>query len=167
MIATFADDVDYTESHKGREEFLRTIDNLSAISVNGKTKLADCAESIYSRIKSKSMVLIISDFLDNLDSIRHAVHRLSRHELVLVHLYDETEISLPETVDGTVSFIDSETNEEFNLSVGPEFKKEYASEYRKHMAELDKIAYDFKIPYFSININNRPIDAVLTIIGER
>lgn len=167
MIATFADDVDYTKARKGREEFLRTVDNLCSISVNGKTKLADCADSIYSRIKSKSMVLIISDFLDNLDSIRHAAHRLSRHELIFVHLYDETEISLPETVDGTVKFIDSETNEEFNISVGPEFKKEYAAEYEKHMAELDKIAYDFKIPYFSININNRPIDAVLTIIGER
>jgi hypothetical protein len=35
------------------------------------------------------------------------------------------------------------------------------------MAELDKIAYDFKIPYFNISIKSQPIDAVLTIIGER
>ncbi|MGB9939539.1 DUF58 domain-containing protein [Methanosarcina sp.] len=167
MIATFAENVDYTKALKGREEFLRTIDNLSRISVNGKTKLADCADSIYPRIKSKSMVLIVSDFLDNPDSIRYAVHRLRRHELVLIHLYDETEINLPETVGGTVKFIDSETNEEFSISVGPQFKKEYADEYGKHMAELDKIAHDFKIPYFKVSIDNRPIDTVLTIIGER
>jgi uncharacterized protein (DUF58 family) len=167
MIATFADNVDYTKAHKGRDEFLRTIDNLSTISVNGTTKLADCADVLYSRIKSKSMVLIISDFLDNLDSIRHAVHRLSRHELILVHLYDETEINLPETVDGIVKFIDSETNEEVSISVGPQFKKEYVEEYRRHMAELDKIAYDFKIPFFNISTRNQPIDSVLTIIGER
>ncbi len=167
MIAKFADEVDYTKALKGREEFLRTIDNLSQISVNGKTKLADCADSIYPRIKSKSMVLIISDFLDNPDSIRYAVHRLCRHELVLIHLYDETEINLPETIDGTVKFIDSETNEEFSLSVGPQFRKEYADEYGKHMAELEKIAHDFKIPYFKIRTDNRPIDAVLTIIGKR
>jgi uncharacterized protein (DUF58 family) len=167
MIATFADSVDYTKPHKGRDEFLRTIDNLSAITVNGETKLADCADFLYSRMKSKSMVLIISDFLDSPDSIRHAVHRLSRHELVLVHIYDETEINLPETMDGTVKFIDSETNTEVSISVGPQFKKEYAAEYEKHMAELDKIAYDFKIPYFNISIKSQPIDAVLTIIGER
>jgi len=167
MIATFADNVDYTKAHKGRDEFLRTIDNLSTISVNGKTKLADCADVLYSRIKSKSMVLIISDFLDNLDSIRHAVHRLSKHELILVHLYDENEINLPETVDGIVKFIDSETNEEVSISVGPQFKKEYVEEYGRHMAELDKIAYDFKIPFFNISIKNQPMDAVLTIIGER
>jgi uncharacterized protein (DUF58 family) len=167
MIATFADSVDYTKPHKGRDEFLRTIDNLSAITVNGETKLADCADFLYSRMKSKSMVLIISDFLDNPDSISHAVHRLSRHELVLVHIYDETEINLPETMDGTVKFIDSETNAEVSISVGPQFKKEYAAEYEKHMAELDKIAFDFKIPYFKISIKSQPIDAVLTIIGER
>ena len=167
MIATFADNVDYTKARKGRDEFLRTIDNLSTISVNGNTKLADCADILYSRIKSKSMVLIISDFLDNLDSIRHAVHRLSRHELILVHLYDETEINLPETVDGIVKFIDSETNEEVSISVGPQFKKEYVEEYGRHMAELDKIAYDFKIPFFNISTRNQPIDSVLTIIGER
>jgi hypothetical protein len=84
-----------------------------------------------------------------------------------VHIYDETEINLPETMDGTVKFVDSETNAEVSISVGPQFKKEYAAEYWKHMAELDKIAYDFKIPYFNISINNQPIDAVLTIIGER
>jgi uncharacterized protein (DUF58 family) len=167
MIATFADNVDYTRAHKGRDEFLRTIGDLSTISVSGKTKLADSADFLYARIKSKSMVLIISDFLDNPDSIRHAVHRLSRHEIVLVHLYDETEINLPETVDGIVKFIDSETNEEFSVSVGPQFKKEYVAEYEKHLAELDRIAYDFKIPYFNISIKNQPIDAVLTIIGER
>lgn len=166
MIATFAEDVDYTKTLKGREEFLRTIDNLSQISVNGKTKLADCADSIYPRIKSKSMVFIISDFLDDPDSIRYAVNRLCRHEIVLIHLYEETEINLPETVDGTVKFIDSETNEEFSISVGQTFRKEYAAEFGKHMAELDKITYDFKIPYFKINIDNQPIDAILTIIGN-
>ncbi|RXA21770.1 DUF58 domain-containing protein [Methanosarcina sp. MSH10X1] len=166
-IATFADNVNYTKALKGREEFLRTIDNLSRISVNGKTKLADCADSIYPRIKSKSVVLIISDFLDSPDSIRYAVHRLCRHELVFIHLYHETEINLPETVDGTVKFIDSETNEELSISVGQQFKKEYAAEYGKHMAELDKITHDFKVPYFKISIDNRPIDAILTIIGER
>lgn len=166
MIATFAEDVDYTKALKGREEFLRTIDNLSQISVNGKTKLADCADSIYPRIKSKSMVFIISDFLDDPDSVRYAVNRLCRHEIVLIHLYEETEINLPETVDGTVKFIDSETNEEFSISVGQTFRKEYAAEFGKHMAELDKITYDFKIPYFKINIDNQPIDAILTIIGN-
>lgn len=166
MIATFAENVDYTKALKGREEFLRTIDNLSRISVNGKTKLSDCADSIYPRIKSKSMILVISDFLDDPDSIRYAVHRLYRHELVLIHIYDETERNLPETVDGTVKFIDGETNEEFSISVGQEFRKEYAAEFEKHMAELDKIAHDFKIPYFKISIDNRPIDTVLTIIGK-
>ncbi|HNW37956.1 MAG TPA: DUF58 domain-containing protein, partial [Methanosarcina vacuolata] len=85
---------------------------------------------------------------------------------VLIHLYEETEINLPETVDGTVKFIDSETNEEFSISVGQEFRKEYAAEFGKHMAELDKIAHDFKIPYFKISIDNRPIDTVLTVIGK-
>ncbi|WP_269851049.1 DUF58 domain-containing protein [Methanosarcina horonobensis] len=122
-VATFADDVDYTKARKGRDDFLRTIDNLTRISVNGNTKLADCADSIYLRIKSKSMVFIISDFLDNLDSVRNAVNRLSRHELVLVHIYDENEMNLPETVDGAVKFIDSETNAEISFTVGPNFKK--------------------------------------------
>lgn len=165
-IATFADDIDYTKSHKGRDDFLRTIDNLTRIPVSGTTKLADCADSIYPRIKSKSMVLIMSDFLDNLDSVQKAVNRLSRHELVIVHIYDENEINLPESVDGTVKFIDSETGEEISFTVGAGFKKEYASEYSKHMAELEKIAYDFKIPYFRVSIKNEPFDTVLKIIGE-
>jgi uncharacterized protein (DUF58 family) len=165
-IATFAADVDYTKAHKGRDDFLRTIDSLTRISVSGDTKLADCADSIYPRIKSKSMVLIVSDFLDNLDSIRSAVNRLSRHELVLVHIYDENEMNLPESVDGAVKFIDSETSEEISFTVGPNFKKEYAAEYAKHMVELEKIAYDFKIPYFRVSIKNQPLDTVLKIIGE-
>ncbi len=167
MISTFTDSVDYARARKGRNEFIRTIDNLSRISVNGETKLADCADSVYPRIKTKSMVLIISDFLDDLDSIRYAVRRLSRHELVLIQLYDETEINLPENVDGAIKFVDSETNKELNIVVGPQFKKEYAAEYARHMAGLEKIAYDFQIPYFRVNVKNQPFDTVLRIIGER
>ena len=165
-IATFADDVDYTKAHKGRDDFLRTIDSLTRISVNGNTKLADCADSIYPRLKSKSMVLIISDFLDGIDSVRNAVNRLDKHELVLIHIYDEAEMNLPETVDGAVKFIDSETNEEISFTVGPNFKKEYAAEYAKHVSELEKIAYEFKIPYFRVSIKNQPFDTVLRIIGD-
>jgi len=165
-VATFADDVEYTKVHKGREDFLRTIDSLTRISVSGNTKLADCADSIYPRIKTKSMVLMISDFLDSIESVRNAVNRLSRHEIVLVHVYDEAEINLPETVDGAVKFIDSETNEEISFTVGSNFIKEYAAEYAKHLAELEKIAYDFKIPYFRVSVENQPFDTVLKIIGE-
>ncbi|AKB25556.1 Cell division protein DivIC (FtsB), stabilizes FtsL against RasP cleavage [Methanosarcina sp. MTP4] len=167
LISTFTDDVDYARARKGRNEFLRTIDSLSRIPVSGETKLADCADSVYPRIKTKSMVLIISDFLDDLDSIRYAVRRLSRHELVLVQLYEETEIDLPETLDGATKFIDSETGKELNIVVGPQFKKEYAAEYGRHVAGLEKIAYDFQIPYFRVNIKNQPFDTVLRIIGER
>ena len=167
MISTFTDDVDYARARKGRNEFMRTIDSLSRISVSGETKLADCADSVYPRIKTKSMILIISDFLDNLDSIRYAVRRLSRHELVLVQLYDESEINLPESVDGSIKFIDSEPGKELNIVVVPQFKKEYASEYSRHMEGLDKIAYDFQIPYFRVNVKNQPFDTVLRIIGER
>ncbi len=167
MISTFTDSVEYARARKGRNEFLRTIDSLSRITVNGETKLADCADSVYPRIKTKSMVLIISDFLDDLDSIRYAVRRLSRHEIVLVQLYDETEINLPESVDGAIKFVDSETNKELNIVVGPQFKKEYAAEYARHMAGLEKIAYDFQIPYFRVNVKNQPFDTVLKIIGER
>ncbi len=167
LISTFTDEVDYSRARKGRNEFLRTIDSLSRIPVSGETKLADCADSVYPRIKTKSMVLIISDFLDDLDSIRYAVRRLSRHELVLVQVYEETEIDLPETLDGAIKFIDSETGKELNIVVGPQFKKEYAAEYGRHMAGLEKIAYDFQIPYFRVNIKNQPFDTVLRIIGER
>jgi len=167
LISTFTDDVDYARARKGRNEFLRTIDSLSRIPVSGETKLADCADSVYPRIKTKSMVLIISDFLDDLDSIRYAVRRLSRHELVLVQLYEGSEIDLPETLDGAIKFIDSETGKELNIVVGPQFKKEYAAEYGRHMAGLEKIAYEFQIPYFRVNIKNQPFDTVLRIIGER
>jgi len=96
-----------------------------------------------------------------------AVRRLSRHEIVLVQIYDETEINLPESVDGAIKFVDSETNKELNIVVGPQFKKEYAAEYARHMAGLEKIAYDFQIPYFRVNVKNQPFDTVLKIIGER
>jgi len=165
-IFPFADSVEYTRSRKGRADFLRTIDNLSGISVSGTTKFANCADSVYPRIKSKSMVMIISDFLDEPDSIRYAVRKLSRHEILLVCLYDESEANLPESTEGSVRFVDSETNEELKISVGPKFRKEYASEYARHITGLEKIAYEFKIPYFRVDIKTRPFDTVLKIIGE-
>lgn len=62
--------------------------------------------------KHRGMVVIISDFFDDMDAVIAAIDnlRFRRHEVVLFHILDPWERDLP--TDGTIRFCDMETGEE-------------------------------------------------------
>lgn len=62
--------------------------------------------------KHRGMVVIISDFFDDVDAIIQAIDnlRFRQHEVILFHILDPWERDLP--VDGTMRFVDMETGEE-------------------------------------------------------
>ncbi len=62
--------------------------------------------------KHRGMVVIISDFFDDVDAIISVIDnlRFRQHEVILFHILDPWERDLP--VDGTIRFQDMETGEE-------------------------------------------------------
>ncbi len=87
--------------------------------------------------KHRGMVVIISDFFDDTESIISAIDnlRFRNHEVILFHILDPWESDLPE--DGTVRFQDMETGEEIVTRIEG-IRDDYLKAIQKWRDEIDE-----------------------------
>ncbi|MCB9547147.1 MAG: DUF58 domain-containing protein [Myxococcales bacterium] len=107
-LVAFADSVErYTPPQKGRKHVLRIIDEiLSFDPVGSGTNLREALEFVGRVTRRKSVVLLISDFLDS--DYERALHVTARrHDLIPMTVVDPAERVLPDL--GLVMFEDAES----------------------------------------------------------
>ena len=144
-ISTFTDDINISKPGRGRVNLLASIDQLNATKPGGSTGLNEPVQQYSSVIKSKSRVIIISDFLAPLDDIKPALYRMGRHDLIVIQVLDPGEIELEEM--GAVKLRDLETHEQMFTDINTGLVLEYGSELQSHNAalkyECDQLGADF------------------------
>ncbi len=125
----------------------------------GKTDLETSLRSIVRNIKRRSLVVLISDLIDDPEPMLRAIRLISshKHDVVVFHVQDPAEMELG--FDGSTLFEDLETGEE--LEVEPSALR---AEYMKHVQELSatfrKNLTGAGVDYFAVD-TRQPYDHAL------
>ena len=69
------------------------IQHLNGIKPKGTSKLLDTIRQYKKVIGTKSMLVIASDFLVNIEELRESLYMLGNHEIKIVQVLDRTEKS--------------------------------------------------------------------------
>jgi len=111
------------------------------------------------RLRSRHLVLILSDFLQAPDEIARGIQHLqhSRHEVVVFHLLDGAEVALP--LQGLVELRDLETKEKLLIDAG-ELKDAYGRAVQGHIDELRRLCTGCGADYFTLDTRTPVLDAV-------
>jgi len=122
------------------------VENLKNINSKERTSIGEVLHKIAGNIKRRSLIILISDLLDNpneiINGLTHFIHK--HHEVIVFQLLDPAELSFP--FRGQYEFVDLETKEKVRadaLSIKPAYKKlfqEFLDFYKKSCAER-KIDY--------------------------
>ncbi len=119
-LILFSDDVvKYVPPKKGRSHILLVIrELLYAETDKHKTSVKDALEFLMKVSSRKSVVFLLSDFLDDnyMESLR-IVNR--KHDLICLNIYDPYEINLPNI--GMVKIEDPETGSKFWIDTSSDF----------------------------------------------
>jgi uncharacterized protein (DUF58 family) len=115
---------------------------------SSKTSVSEAISFTQNILKRKSVVIMISDFLDkNYESNLKALAR--KHDLVVLHIYDNREIALPAL--GIIPVFDKESGEmRWINSSSTTFKKELSSNFNQSKAKLEKLCIQNKAKYLAI-----------------
>lgn len=137
-ISLYADSVLASLPPKARPHYLTEI--LQLIETTDARPVSDAERALLPAVelaRHRGMVVIISDFFDDLDTIISAIDRLRfrGHETVLFHVLDPWERDLPP--DGTVRFRDLETGEEIVTRVEG-IREQYRREIRDWREAIDE-----------------------------
>ena len=115
-----------------RRTYLNTV--LSALQANrglGRTNLSSVLHTVAEMIKRRSLVILISDFLDDVGGLYNGLAHLKylSHDVILFHTLDHEELNL--NYEGLVEFQDIETNEKFRT-----FPQSVRESYRRRVQDF-------------------------------
>ena len=116
---------------------------------SSKTNLAEAALFTLDRLKRKSVIIVISDFLDG--NYKHNLKALARkHDLILIHLLDNREEKLPRL--GIVPVFDPESGRTTWLNTSsPWFRTKQKEKLTEIQDELTQFAKQYDVNYLVLN----------------
>ncbi|MBO4302152.1 DUF58 domain-containing protein [Methanosarcinaceae archaeon] len=164
-ISLFTDEPEIHGASRGTASLLRTVDTLSDCVLEGLTDLDACSYTYAKMIRSRSLVVIISDFMEDISHIEAAVRRFSENDLLLIQILDPFETELDMT--GDARFHDMETEIEFKTYVSESFKKGYHEALNEHIENINAVCGRAGAGFYTFTTDTPIFDAFLTAVGRR
>jgi len=156
----------YIKPAKGRRHQYEIISGLFKLEPESKkTDLAEAISVTLNMLKKKSIVFLISDFID--DGYMHNLKGLAKkHDLVVIHLYDEREFEMPSL--GIVPLLDKESGKPLwvNTSAGS-FRNSLDKTYKKNTAELERFCNRNQVNYMAIDVHEDYVPKLIKLFRHR
>jgi len=113
-----------------------------------RTNLADAILFTLNVLKRRSVVILLSDFIDQ--SYEHNLKALARkHDLVVIHLYDQREVNLPEL--GIIPVHDVETGRTTWINTSSRsFRATLRDSFRQTQSRLERLCKQYNANYLAL-----------------
>lgn len=164
-VSTFAEEIKITKPKRGRRYLSQTIDLLNSAELSGKTRFDYCMEKYASIIKSRSLVIVISDFMADTNAIRNAIFRLGDNELVLIQVLDPVEKNLD--LGGEARLIDLETDQKLDIYTSPRLRAEYQKRLSDHITMIKEPSLQVGADFHTVTTDMPVFEAIFQVINKR
>tara|TARA_B100000427_G_scaffold92742_2_gene76531 strand:- start:3453 stop:4322 length:870 start_codon:yes stop_codon:yes gene_type:complete len=166
-LLLFSDHVElFIPPKKGKNHMLRILrDIFSHKPTQKQTNLAEALRYVTQMIKKKSVLFLVSDFLDH--HYQHQFRVVSKkHDLVPILIEDTCESSLPSV--GTVAFQDQETDEIIYVNTSSQsVQKAYNNMKYARQLEQDRIFKLSNSEFLRLDINQDYIPPLIEFFNKR
>ena len=116
---------------------------------SGRTNIADALLFTLNCLKRRSVVILLSDFIDQ--RYEHNLKALAKkHDLVVIHLYDQREINLPRL--GIIPVHDTESGQTVWINTSSvAFRNGLRDTFRQNQARLEQLCRQFNANYLALD----------------
>lgn len=142
------------------------LDELGASRPQGRTALSHSLEAIAHSCKKRSLIILISDLFDDVDTVLRSLKFLQfkKHELMVIHLLDRDEKDFP--YSGSVRFDSLESDEKIVMDPGP-YRDDYRSAIQSFIDHYRFTLRNSGVEYH-FHTTDEPLDKMLqTVLGAR
>jgi len=141
-FATFSDTIDLIKTTGSGKNIMKIVDHLNRLKIGGQTKLMDSMESYKRNIRSKSMILLISDFLYDTEELKEIMLRYRKNYMYLIQVLDPMEKEL--TLKGDVILKDMESSASLRTFVSARSRMQYKKRLEDHIIEIRDLCAHFR-----------------------
>jgi len=136
QYAIFSDKLYHFRPERGMHQVVGMADSLNKIKPQGTSKLGDALSQYTKYVKSKSYIVILSDFLLDVDEIKRSFPKFSDHEVVVVQVLDRKEMDL--AIEGDLRLHDAETQGVLRTFITPRLRTSYQQKLKDHVLAIER-----------------------------
>ncbi|MHA6248017.1 DUF58 domain-containing protein [Pontibacter sp. CAU 1760] len=156
----------YIKPAKGIQQAYSIIKALTELQPkSAKTNLSAGIRLTLDIIKRRSIILLLSDFIDN-NYEKELAMLAKRHDLIVLHLVDVREHHLPPM--GIVPVLDKESGRTLWLNTsGDDFQKQYLERYTQNQDNLMRLCQKYQANYLTIETNEDYVPQLVNLFRLR
>ncbi len=132
---------------------------------SGRTNIADALLFTLNCLKRRSVVILLSDFIDH--QYEHNLKALAKkHDLVVIHLYDQREINLPRL--GIIPVHDTESGRTIWANTSSaSFRSGLRDTFRQNQVRLEQLCRQFSANYLALDSQEDFIPKLIDLFRVR
>lgn len=144
----------------------RLFRSLEALAPRGTTALPQQLHRVCDSLHRRSLLILISDFWSDPDelarSLQHLRHR--RHQAMLIHLIDRTELDL--AFDSRVTLEDMESGERLPIEPG-DIRETYKQQINDHLDKVRRACGETDVAYHAVYVDEPYEMALVRLLARR
>lgn len=165
MLSTFADKLTTFRPKRGRQQLMVLLDHLNNEKPKGLSNLQESLSAYKKLINTKSLIILVSDFLYDIEQIRTTLLKLKHNEVKLIQVLDPVEADL--NLDGDFKLRDLESKEQLRTYVNPYLRKQYLLNLAKHKNEILKACDEAGAEFYSFSSDKPIFDSFYEILSHK
>ena len=162
QFSTFSNKINVFKSKRGMGQLANMVNYLNQMKPKGESHLFESISQYKHFMKTRSMVILISDFLIDIDEIRRALYRLGKHEIKVIQVLDRTEKEI--AIEGDFKLKDAETNEEMKTYISRSLRNKYRSMLDEHTNQISDACTKLGIRFYQVTTDTPIFDAFYEIL---
>lgn len=139
---------------------------LAKLKPEGKTDLAHSLNQLGAMLRTRTLVMIFTDLLDDTDAVFNSMFRLRHggHDVILFHILDEAEVNFP--FSGVCELEDPESQDKLKVDANA-FRADYLEEIRKFREDTTERCAKANIDYVPLDTSMQFDRALIEYLHSR
>ncbi|HLD03025.1 MAG TPA: DUF58 domain-containing protein [Candidatus Nanoarchaeia archaeon] len=162
QFSTFAEKLDVFQSRRGMSQLANMVYHLNNTKTSGSSKLLDSLSQYKKVIGSRSLLVLISDFLLDINEVTEALYNLGDHEVKVIQVLDPVEKELK--YQGDFKLIDSETQGTLRTYVSPRMRVQYQQMLDTHVARIEEVCNNLGYRFYQVTTDMPVFDAFYKVL---
>ncbi len=162
QFSTFSETLQTFQPRRGMSHIASMVDYLNEQKPKGKSNFGELMVKYKQMIHTKALLIIVSDFLFDLEQIKRGLHALANNELRVIMVLDKVEKDL--SLSGEYKLHDSESSTMMRTSISPRLKEKYKGALDEHIEEIAKTCSKVSADFHLVTTNTPIFDTFYKLL---
>ncbi len=161
-FSTFADNLEYIKPKKGHNALLEILEFLNKKKVTGKSNFNESMAAFKNRLKSKSLIVIISDFLFDPLQLEQTLRLFKKSEIFVIQVLDPEELKF--NMAGDFVLKDSEQGHIIKTFISNRLRSTYRNKLDMHNSVMKNICSSVGANFITVTTDTPIFDTFYSVL---